>query len=142
MKSIIRNVIESRSFELSDILKKLDRLWLEGAVSDEERSELAELARGNADMDKGYAAQEERFRRLEERVKALEDAVKADSGQDAPAEEYPAWVQPTGAHDAYYTGAKMTFTDGKRYICTAPEGYAVTYGPDVLPGYWQQANFA
>ena len=32
-------------------------------------------------------------------------------------EEYPAWVQPTGAHDAYNTGDKMTYTDGKRYIC-------------------------
>ena len=140
MKSIIKNVINSRNFELSDILKKLDKLWLEGTVSDAEREELAELARGNANMEKGYAAQEERFRRIEERVKALEETINADSGQTESADEYPAWVQPTGAHDACYTGAKMTFTDGQRYICTAPEGYAVVYGPDVLPDMWEKVD--
>jgi hypothetical protein len=29
-------------------------------------------------------------------------------------EEYPEWVQPTGAQDAYMTGDKVTF-EGKRY---------------------------
>ena len=139
MKSIIENVIKSRNFELADMLRKLDKLWLEGGIDDAEREELAEMARGNADMGKGYAAFEERMLRLEKRVDALEEAKKAESGDAEPADEYPAWVQPTGAHDAYYSdhNSKMTYPDGKRYICIAPEGYAVTYGPDILPGYWQ-----
>lgn len=32
-------------------------------------------------------------------------------------EEYPEWVQPTGAHDAYAKGAKVSY-EGKKYIST------------------------
>ncbi len=31
-------------------------------------------------------------------------------------DEYPEWVQPTGAHDAYNAGDKVTY-NGKRYVC-------------------------
>ena len=42
-------------------------------------------------------------------------------------EEYPEWVQPTGAHDAYNTGDKVSY-HGKHYVCTID---ANTYAPDV-----------
>nr|DAL91751.1 MAG TPA: ChiA1-BD-binding domain protein [Caudoviricetes sp.] len=42
-------------------------------------------------------------------------------------DEYPDWVQPTGAHDAYNTGDKVTYNGG-RYI-SAVDGN--TYAPDV-----------
>ena len=42
-------------------------------------------------------------------------------------DEYPEWVQPTGAHDAYNTGDKVSY-HGKHYICTAD---ANIYAPDV-----------
>lgn len=132
MKSIIKNVIASRNYELADLLKKLDKLWIEGSISDAERDELAAAARENVNMDKGYADHESRIRALEEAVKALQ---KGD--EEETADEYPAWKQPTGAHDAYFTGSKMTYTDGKKYTCIAPEGVGVTYGPDVLPQMWQ-----
>lgn len=33
-------------------------------------------------------------------------------------EEWPEWVQPTGAHDAYRIGDKVSY-DGKHWICTS-----------------------
>ena len=42
-------------------------------------------------------------------------------------DEYPEWVQPTGAHDAYNIGDKVSY-NGKHYICTAD---ANVYTPDV-----------
>ena len=42
-------------------------------------------------------------------------------------DEYPEWVQPTGAHDAYSTGDKVSY-NGKHYVCTID---ANTYAPDV-----------
>ena len=42
-------------------------------------------------------------------------------------DEYPEWVQPTGAHDAYNSGDKVSY-HGKHYICTAD---ANIYAPDV-----------
>jgi len=137
MYTIIKNVIESGNFELAAMLKKLDTLWIQDGITEEQRNELTALAREKAHMDRGYAAQEERFRRIEERLNALEEANKQDAEAPEQADEYPAFRRPTGAHDAYYAGAKMTYTDGKHYTCTAPEGYGVTYGPDILPGYWR-----
>lgn len=46
-------------------------------------------------------------------------------------DEYPEWVQPTGAHDAYNTGDKVTY-NGKHYVCTSD---ANVYAPDVYG--WQ-----
>lgn len=42
-------------------------------------------------------------------------------------DEYPEWVQPTGAHDAYNRGDKVSY-NGKHYICTAD---ANVYAPGV-----------
>ena len=42
-------------------------------------------------------------------------------------DEYPEWVQPTEAHDAYNTGDKVRY-NGKHYVCTI-DGNA--YAPDV-----------
>lgn len=46
-------------------------------------------------------------------------------------DEYPEWVQPTGAHDAYNIGDKVTY-NGQHYVCTS-DGNA--YAPDVYG--WQ-----
>ena len=46
-------------------------------------------------------------------------------------DEYPAWVQPTGAHDAYNIGDKVTY-NGQHYVCTSN---ANVYAPDVYG--WQ-----
>lgn len=69
----------------------------------------------------------------------LTDKVKLDGEASLPeADEYPAWVQPTGAHDAYHnTGDKMTYGDGKRYICQMDN---CVWGPDVYPAGWKLAE--
>ena len=49
-------------------------------------------------------------------------------------DEYPEWVQPTGAHDAYNIGDRVTY-NGQRYVCTTS---ANVYAPDVYG--WQLVN--
>ena len=49
-------------------------------------------------------------------------------------DEWPEWVQPAGAHDAYNTGDKVSY-HGKHYICTAD---ANIYAPDVYG--WTEVN--
>ena len=49
-------------------------------------------------------------------------------------DEYPEWVQPTGAHDAYNIGDRVTY-NGQRYVCTIS---ANVYAPDVYG--WQLVN--
>ena len=48
-------------------------------------------------------------------------------------DEYPEWVQPTGAHDAYNIGDKVTY-NGQHYVCTSN---ANVYSPDVYG--WEEA---
>ena len=45
MQKIIENVIDSKNYELSDMLKKIDTLWLQGSITDEVRTRLSEKAR-------------------------------------------------------------------------------------------------
>ena len=49
-------------------------------------------------------------------------------------DEYPEWVRPTGAHDAYMTGDKVTF-EGKKYISLADNN---VYSPTEYPLWWQE----
>lgn len=133
MKTIIENVIKSGRYELADILKKIDTIWLQGSISDGERDELVTLARANATSEMGYAAVEQRLASIEARLTALEESPAYVTDD----EEFPEYKQPTGAHDAYYTGDKITY-NGRKYICSAPEGYGVSYPPDILPGMWEE----
>ena len=48
-------------------------------------------------------------------------------------DEYPEWVQPTGAHDAYNIGDKVTY-NGQHYVCTSGGNI---YAPDVYG--WEEA---
>lgn len=138
MYKIIKSVIQSGSFELNDILNKIDTVWMQGSVTDSQRQELVQQARGKADPANSYAPIQAQIDALAARVKALEEAGKtADPG--APAEDWPEYVQPTGAHDAYHNGDKVTY-NGKRYLCVAPEGVAAVWSPDVYPSYWQEVT--
>lgn len=47
-------------------------------------------------------------------VPALLVKVEDEGGEEIPSEEYPEWVQPTGAHDAYGLGSKVTH-NGKKW---------------------------
>ena len=49
-------------------------------------------------------------------------------------EEWPEWVQPPGAPDAYHTGDKVSY-NGKHYACTIN---ANTYAPDVYG--WEEVT--
>lgn len=44
----------------------------------------------------------------------LPDVPPEEGGEETPTEEYPEWVQPTGAHDAYAQGAKVSH-NGKKW---------------------------
>ena len=156
MYKIIKAVIDSKRYELTDMLKKLDTFWVQGSLSESEYNELVALARANALPENSYAGLQERMdalyaqltetrkelEALKARVKALESDGTTEDGttEESPeVDEYPEYVAPTGAHDAYYAGAKVTY-NGVRYVCVAPEGVAVVWNPDVMPSYWEEVT--
>ena len=146
MYAIIKSVINSGNFELTDMLSKIDTMWVQGSITDEQRTELTALARDKATPEATYAPLQEqvdalavRIDALTQRVAALEDGGTAGGTPTTPADEWPEFVQPTGAHDAYYTGDKITY-NGKHYVCIMPENVACTYPPDVYPAGWQEVT--
>lgn len=50
-----------------------------------------------------------------------------------PAIEYPEWKQPSGSHDAYNTGDKVTYK-GKKYVSLIDSN---TWSPEDYPSGWQ-----
>lgn len=138
MYTIIKSVINSGSFELTDILTKIDTLWVQGSIKDNQRTELIALARSKATPEATYAPLQERVNTLAERLDALTarvTAIEAGTPAEPPAEpdEWPPYVQPTGAHDAYNTGKKITYA-GKRYVCKMD---GCVWPPDVYPAAWE-----
>lgn len=66
-------------------------------------------------------------------VPALLEKVE-EGGEEAPSEEYPEWVQPTGAHDAYDLNAKVSH-NGKKWISQIA---ANTTEPGADERYWKE----
>ena len=144
MFEIIRNAILSKDFELRDILYKINKMWIESTITEEEKTELDELARENAVAENSYASLEEQVENIyneldsiKSRLATLESTEEGSETEPTeptePVEEYPEYVQPTGAHDAYRIGDKITY-NGKKYICKLD---GCVWTPDDYPQGWE-----
>ena len=139
MYEIIETVINSGNFELNDILKKIDIIWLQGGITDNERMQLIESARENAIPEASYAPLQEQIDVLAEKIAGQENRVEMlKSGEPSvqpPVEEdeWPEYKQPTGAHDAYQAGDKITY-NGKHYVCKMN---GCVWTPDAYPAGWE-----
>ena len=142
MFEIIKSVIKNKNFELKDILYKINKMWIESAITEEQKNELDALARENAAAENSYAPLQEqidnansRMDELEARIVALEKAENEPTEPEEPIEdEYPEFVQPTGAHDCYNTGMKTTF-NGEKYICKID---GCVWDPITYPDAWEK----
>lgn len=129
MYEIIKSVIQSGRYELTDILTKIDTLWVQGDLLDDERTELTDLARSGADPAQGVDVLA-KLSDLDKRLKVLENAGTTDP---EPGEEYLEYIPGKW----YYKDDKITYNNGSKYICTAPEGVVCVWSPDEYPAYWQ-----
>lgn len=138
MFNIFKNVIETSDFDLRDILNKIEESYIKSSISKEEQTELEEMARKNANPVNSYAPIMEQLNEAFKRIEALESDVKKLKGESTeeptePVEEYPEYVQPTGAHDAYHIGDKITY-NGKHYECIFDN---CVWNPDEYPQGWK-----
>ena len=128
----IKNLIKTKGFELKDMLKKINIVWLESMITDEQMKELKELARENAKTDNSIGILQ-KLKELDERVMKLENKSVEESPSKPVKEEYPDFVKDKW----YYNGDKITY-NGKKYICIAPEGQVCVWSPDDYGTYWQE----
>lgn len=122
MFEIIKNVIKEGRYNLTELLVKIDTLWVQGSLTDEQKTELAQEAQANADFGSSIDIIA-KIEELDARVRALEGA----GGEIA---EYTPGTW-------YYSGDKVSF-GGKNYVCIAPGGQVCTWSPAEYPAYWQE----
>ena len=146
MYEIIKNVINSKDYELRDMLYKINKMYIESYITEDQKLELDELARTNANAENSYAPLQEQIDNLYDELSQIKSQLNTllenpeEGTGDEPAEppqttdnEYKEYVQPTGAHDAYKIGDKITY-NGKKYICKLDN---CVWNPDEYPAGWE-----
>lgn len=127
MKSVFESAING-TFDLTDMLGKINTHHIAGNLTDADREELIRKAREKADPFGGVDVMA-KMQELEERVRALEEAKAA--GGDTTEEIVPEYQ----VGKWYYNGDKVLF-EGVVKTCTAPAGVVCTWSPAEYPAYW------
>ena len=133
MFNIFKNVIETSDFDLRDIFNKIEESYIKSSLSKEEQEQLEEMARQHAKPENSYASLQSQIDDLATRVAKLEGEV---SPEPEPGDEYPEYKQPTGSHDAYKIGDKITYK-GNHYECIFDN---CVWNPDEYPSGWKEVE--
>lgn len=134
MYDVIKNVIESGRYELNDMLKKIDTIWIQGDITEEQKKELVMVAQANADPSQSNAPLQEQIEEISKKQIALEETVRAlsatvqiiketvESGgtvvpepEPQPQEEYPAWEPYNGIPPVKYQVGSKVAHNGKKW---------------------------
>lgn len=128
VRPMIESTISSGEYDLASILSTINLYHIEGALTDQDRTELRDMARENAkpqyDPEKDLSELLDRLHALEERVAKLEDAEVV--------EKYPEYEDDRW----YFSGEGVTF-DGTKYTCIAKK---TKFSPAEKPKDWQEVT--
>lgn len=141
MYEIIKSVIQSKDYELRNMLYKINKMYIESAITEAQKTELDELARTNANAENSYATVKDQIENIYKEIDTLKSRVSSlekNEGTEEPTEpeEYPEYKQPTGAHDAYNAGDKITYNN-KKYICKMD---GCVWSPEEYPQGWEEVK--
>lgn len=156
MYSIFKAVIEAGRYELSDMLTKIDTLWVQGSLSDDEKTELVELAKSKANPGNSYAPMQKQIDEAFTQIQALANTVKTQGdlisaltetvegmgGTVTPPdptepEEWPEWYKWNGVGKCpWQKGSKCTH-NGKRYISRVADNIWEPGGLGVYDNIWE-----
>ena len=145
---IIKQVIESKDYKLSEITGRIEKRCFEGRISEEERDELLAMANQNASADKEKAAMQNQIDALFGIVGELALEIKALKGTagEAPeetpeeTEEYPEWERWNGIDKIpYQTDSKVTH-NGVKYISMVDNNIWEPGAPGVYDNIWKKVE--
>ena len=116
------------------MLKKIDTLWVQGDITEEQRKELVTLAQTNADPSQSNAPLQKQIEEIAKQQIALKDTVDklsltvqkiketVESGgtvvpepEPTPQEEYPAWKPYNGIPPVKYQKGSKVSHNGKKW---------------------------
>lgn len=135
-------ITNAGGYDLADLTQRIKTMYAMSELTEEEMEQLLEQAQTNANPDDSYAPLADRVKALEEWETTVEERLnklEADSPTDPvepeePADKWPEYKQPTGAHDAYHVGDKIAY-NGKHYTCIYD---GCVWTPDAYPQGWRE----
>lgn len=142
MFATFQTIINAGGYDLADLTQRIKTMYAMGEFTEDEMEQLLKQAQDNAKPNDSYAPLADRVKaieewetNIEERLTKLESSSSTNPGAlEEPADEWPEYKQPTGAHDAYHVGDKITY-NGKHYTCV----YAgCVWTPDTYPQGWRE----
>ena len=104
---ILKNVIESGEYRLSDMATRIDTVWAEGKLTDAQRTELHALTQSHLTPGGEAPALAAQVAALTARMADMEARLTALEG-GGEAEEWPDWEPWDGVSDRYKQGAQVT----------------------------------
>ena len=139
MYEIFKSVIASKSYNLEEMIKKINIRWVEDILTEEQREELITMAQANADPSQSNAPLQKQIEEISKKQIALEDTVEklsamvqkiketVESGgtvvpdpEPPITEESPAWEPYNGIPPVpYQVGSKVTH-NGKKWESMVP----------------------
>ena len=144
MYDIIKNIIQNGMFKVSDLTTKIDTLWAESKLSDDERNELVQMMTDFLNPSTEAPELKDLYERLEARVVVLEGAVKElqGGGEEEPEPReiaIPTWVPWDGISDNYQYGAIVEHSE--KYWQNMLQGVQNTWEPGAVgvdDRYWKE----
>ena len=164
MYGVVKNVINAKRYELTDMLKKIDTFWAQGIITEEQRTELVSLAQNNAKVENSVDILK-KLEELDKRVTALEkakapvedeavgdesagDVIEGETAEGETTEgesteleesiESETVVYPDYVVGKWYYRGDVVAFNGKNYTCIAPDGVVCVWSPTEYPVYWEQ----
>lgn len=142
MFETFQTIINAGGYDLADLTERLKTMYVMGELTEQEMKQLLEQAQTSAKPDDSYAPLAERVKAIEEwetiieeRLSKLESGSSTDPGDpEESGDKWPEYKQPTGAHDAYRVGDKITY-NGKHYTCVKD---GCVWPPDIYQQGWQE----
>lgn len=143
MYNVVRNVILSKKYELKDILAKVDTLWVQGSITEEQRLSLISYAQNNAmvensiDVLKSLYELNRRVSECEKELAELKANTKTDTDTDIPVEnEVETPTYPDYVAGKWYQNGDIVSFEEKNFKCIAPIGTICVWSPADYPAYW------
>lgn len=132
MYNILKNVISTKRYELKDILSKIDTLWVQGSITEEQRTSLILDAQNNARTENSIDVLNKLYE-LERRVTELEKLNQTDAPTEGDTETV---TYPPYEAGKWYTNGDIVEFDGQNYKCVAPIKTVCVWSPTEYPAYW------
>lgn len=144
MYEIVKNVIMSGNFKLADMQKKIDTLWVQSDLTEEQRTELIALMREHLNPETEMPEALQMCRALKEEVETLKERVtKLENGGATPEPPVgvvvPVWEPWDGISNKYQYGAVVTI-DQKYYIDTFQGQNTWMPGSMGTEGLWKEIS--